>query len=51
MRNSTYTEVTNVLGLSIIHRVDEDGSEFWIPLDPANLDYQEYLKWTEEQNG
>jgi hypothetical protein len=51
MKNSIYTEVTNVLGLGIIHRVDEDGSESWIPKDPANSDYQEYLKWTEEQNG
>ena len=26
----------------------EDGA--WIPFDPANIDYQEYLKWLEEGN-
>tara|TARA_A100001037_G_C15055427_1_gene592105 strand:+ start:287 stop:484 length:198 start_codon:yes stop_codon:yes gene_type:complete len=28
----------------------EDGKESSIPLDEANLDYQEYLKWVEEGN-
>jgi hypothetical protein len=28
----------------IIKRTNEDGSESWIPKDPANSDYQEYLK-------
>jgi hypothetical protein len=51
MNNSTYTKEINILGLEIVHRVDEDGSEYWIPLDLANSDYQEYLKWVEEQNG
>ena len=29
----------------------ENGIVLNIPTDPANSDYQEYLKWTEEQNG
>jgi hypothetical protein len=36
-------EDTNINSQSI-KRVDEDGNEAWIPLDPANSDYQEYLK-------
>jgi hypothetical protein len=34
----------------IIKRINDDGSESWIPKDTANSDYQEYLKWVEEQN-
>jgi hypothetical protein len=28
----------------IIKRTNEDGSESWIPKDPSNSDYQQYLK-------
>jgi len=34
-----------------IEREDEYGKKCWIPYDIANSDYQEYLKWLEEQNG
>ena len=42
----TYEEVTNesLAGTSItIKRIDKNGLVSWIPLDPANSDYQAYL--------
>jgi hypothetical protein len=33
-----------------IVRTNEDGTESWIPLDPANSDYQEYLAQLEAEN-
>ena len=39
-----YEKVTNELGTEIVKRIDDDGKEWFIPLDPANSDYQEYLK-------
>lgn len=35
---------------SYIQRTDDDGTIWSIPIDPANSDYQAYLKWAEEQN-
>ena len=35
---------------NFIKRINEDGSISYIPLDPANSDYQEYLKSLEETN-
>ena len=29
---------------------DENGQSWGIPFDPANTDYQEYLKWVEAGN-
>ena len=31
---------------SVIKATLRDGKEFWIPLDPANSDYAEYLRYT-----
>lgn len=31
----------------MIRRVEDDA---WIPFDPANTDYQAYLKWLDEGN-
>jgi len=30
-----------------IEREDEAGNKVWIPNDPANSDYQRYLRWLE----
>lgn len=37
----------------VIKRTNADGSESFIPKDPANSDYQRYLRWLngEEENG
>lgn len=35
---------------SIIERLNEDGSLTYIPADPANSDYQRYLRWLENPN-
>ena len=33
-----------------IQKTTENGTIWSIPFDPANTDYQEYLKWVEEGN-
>jgi hypothetical protein len=40
---TTYETITTDLGSKIIKRTDESGAVSWIPLDPANSDYQAYL--------
>jgi hypothetical protein len=32
----------------ILKRTDENGTVWWIPLDPANSDYQAYLNPVED---
>jgi hypothetical protein len=44
-----YQIVETMNGQSVI-RSNEDGSKTSIPFDPANTDYQEYLKWIAEGN-
>lgn len=34
----------------IIKHTNDDGQVFYIPTDPANTNYQEYLEWVEEGN-
>jgi hypothetical protein len=43
----TYTEGENSVGQVIIHRDNGDGTTSTIPADPANSDYQRYLRWLE----
>ena len=38
-----YNIIQNSLGQDNIKRTDEDGQVWFIPLDPANSDYQAYL--------
>ena len=42
----TYELITDDLGGEII-KATEGEKTLWIPLDPANSDYAEYLRYTE----
>ena len=48
----TYTiptdPITNEPSTTTICRTDADGQTWWIPVDPANSDYQAYL--TSQEN-
>jgi hypothetical protein len=35
------------LTIEHIDRFNEDGTVSWIPINPANSDYQAYLRWLE----
>ena len=41
------SEITNKV---VIKATNAAGDVFWIPLDPANVDYQAYLVWVAEGN-
>jgi hypothetical protein len=47
MKNYNVEEIN---GFTVIW-YEENGSRYSFGTDPANSDYQEYLKWVEEQNG
>lgn len=36
-------EIVDVLGMPTVKRTDDDGTVWWVPSDPANTDYQQYL--------
>ena len=43
----TYEEIETPLGYKAINAYFEDGRMLSIPTDPANSDYQRYLRWLE----
>jgi hypothetical protein len=45
-----YEPFTSETGNEFIKRTNEDGSVSFIPLDPANSDYQRYLNPETEQS-
>lgn len=44
-----YKQIKNIDG-SIANQVQRISDTAFIPFDPANTDYQAYLKWIEEGN-
>jgi hypothetical protein len=50
-----YENLQTIAGEKVIARNNDDGSTSFIPIDPANSDYQLYLRWLEnpeaEENG
>ena len=45
-----YEIKTDSSNTQFIIKTDEGGKQYGIPFDPANTDYQAYLKWLEEGN-
>jgi hypothetical protein len=43
-----YELIENQFG-STVKATDNDGKVFWIPIDPANADYQEFLAQLEAE--
>jgi hypothetical protein len=42
-----YEKIENALGTTVIIRTDEDGKVWSFLAEPANSDYQRYLRWLE----
>ena len=45
-----FESVTDEFGYTYIRGTQSDGKTLTIPLDPANSDYQAYLRWLEDPN-
>jgi len=45
-----YKQVKNTDGTISLNIIKRDIDNAFIPFDPANTDYQAYLKWIEEGN-
>tara|TARA_R110000868_G_scaffold230981_1_gene484272 strand:- start:47 stop:208 length:162 start_codon:yes stop_codon:yes gene_type:complete len=48
MSNFTYEIYPTLNGSEYIKKTDANGNEWFIPTDPANSDYQEYLRSLKE---
>lgn len=49
MNKLTYEVIpSNGIDQEVIKKTDTNGAVWWIPLDPANSDYQRYLRWLED---
>ena len=47
----TYKITLNSFGeINGVSYIDDNGNYHGIPFDPANTDYQAYLKWVDEGN-
>ena len=44
-----YKKYTSSIGLEFIKATKEDGQSIHFPIDPANSDYQAYLKSLEDE--
>ena len=44
-----YEIITNRSGEEVLKRTDADGTEWFIPIDTANSDYQAYLESLENE--
>jgi hypothetical protein len=47
---TTYYTFTNFLGNSMIIGIGFNGTVHYIPIDPANTDYANYLAWVTAGN-
>lgn len=45
--SQVWDSIKNAISTDIIFREDDNA---WIPTDPDNIDYQEYLAWLDEGN-
>tara|TARA_Y100000401_G_C8126209_1_gene127782 strand:+ start:279 stop:440 length:162 start_codon:yes stop_codon:yes gene_type:complete len=46
----SYKKVKDVKGNVYTDQIKRISDSAWIPFDPANTDYQEYLEWVAEGN-
>lgn len=47
MEKTTWNKYTDEKGVDQIQKIDEDGRVLYVPNDPHNSDYQEYLRFLE----
>jgi hypothetical protein len=45
-----YEIKTDSSNTQFIKKTDENGKQYGIPFDPANTDYQAFLRWCDEGN-